>query len=163
MDSMDLTNNFTVGDMVVYPAQGIGYIEKIEKRNEKDYLKIHIDSSAMDVLLPLEKVKNFGLRHLASKIDTEKALEGLSKRLKLVDKDWKVRLQENQELLKHGDLLSVATVVNSLYRRSKSRDLPTLERRLYESALTMLVDETSSVLGISNEEMRKTIFKKLEA
>ena len=117
----------------------------------------------MDVLLPLEKVKNFGLRHLASKIDTEKALEGLSKRLKLVDKDWKVRLQENQELLKHGDLLSVATVVNSLYRRSKSRDLPTLERRLYESALTMLVDETSSVLGISNEEMRKTIFKKLEA
>lgn len=163
MDSTELTEVFAVGDMVVYPSQGIGYIDSTETRRDKKYLKIKMKSTSMDVLLPLDKVSNFGLRHLASIEEAKKALEGLSKKIKSDKLDWKSRLQKNQDLLKSGDICSVATVVNNLYRRSKIKDLPTMERKLYESALIMLVDESSSVLGISSDKMRETIFKKLEA
>lgn len=163
MDSTELTKVFAVGDMVVYPSQGIGYIDSTETRRDKKYLKIKMKSSSMDVLLPVDKVSNFGLRHLASEEEAKNALNELSIKHKSDKSDWKSRLQKNQDLLKSGDISSVALVVNTLYRRSKIKDLPTMERKVYESALVLLVDESSSVLGISSDEMRKTIFKKLEA
>ena len=76
--------------------------------------------------------------------------------------DWKQRLILNQELMKEGSMLAVAKVVNSLYHRSKVKELPVQERKLYDSALTLLVDESSSVLGIDQEEMKKKIFSRLE-
>ncbi len=163
MNSTELTNTFTVGDAVVYPSQGVGYIESTETRKEREYLRIRLNTSSMDVLLPAKEAGNLGLRHLTSEEDTNEALDSLSIEIKDIPSDWKVRLSENQALLKNGDLLSVACVVNSLYRRSKLKELPSLERKVYESALDMLVDESSSVLGINSEEMRKTIFAKLEA
>ena len=163
MDSTELSGNFSIGDIVVYPPQGVGLIEKIEKRKDKEYIRIKINSSSMDVLLPLEGAEKLGLRHLASKEKTKSALDALSIVHVPISSDWKARLMENQLLLKSGDLCSIAIVVNNLYRRSKIKELPTLERKLYESALSMLVDESSSVLGISSEEVRKLIFSKLEA
>ena len=76
--------------------------------------------------------------------------------------DWKQRLLINQELMREGSMTAVANVVNSLYRRSKVKELPVQERKLYDSALTLLVDESSSVLGISAEEVKKKIFSRLE-
>ena len=60
------------------------------------------------------------------------------------------------------EVASIAIVVNSLYRRSKVKELPVQERKLYDNALSILVDETSSVLGIGTEEIKKKIFAKLE-
>lgn len=162
MDSTELALKFNVGDIVVYPTQGVGSVQCLEIRRDKEYLRIKLTGSDMDVLLPSDNAANLGLRHLATAEDVKKALSTLSKKIKVSTTDWKTRLQENQVLLKEGSLDSVALVVNSLYRRSKVKELPALERRLYDSALTMLVDESSSVLGIGREEIRKDIFLKLE-
>ena len=112
--------------------------------------------------MPSDHASNLGLRHLASKNEVYKALQSLSKEIKASSTDWKTRLLENQQLLKEGTLESIAQIVNSLYRRSKVKQLPALERKLYDSALSMLVDESSSVLGIGREDTRKEIFLKLE-
>lgn len=163
MDSTELSVNFNVGDTVVYPLRGVGEIANIETRNALEYLRIHLSDSDMDILLPLHKANNLGLRHLATKAEANEAIHSLSKATRYnASADWKERLQENQELVKEGSLKSVAYVVNTLYHRSKVKELPALEKRLYDSALSMLVDEAASVLGLSLEEMKRQIFSVLE-
>ena len=162
MDSTELSIKFNVGDIVVYPTQGVGVIQCLEIRKDREYFRIRLTESDMDVLLPSDHASNLGLRHLASKNEVYKALQSLSKEIKASSTDWKTRLLENQQLLKEGTLESIAQIVNSLYRRSKVKQVPALERKLYDSALSMLVDESSSVLGIGREDTRKEIFLKLE-
>ncbi len=153
---------FKVGDAVVYPMQGVGCILARETRREREYYRVQITASDMDVLLPVDNASALGLRHLASITEAKKALSSLSEKRESRGMDWKQRLLMNQELMKEGTLSSVAKVVNSLYRRSKVKELPVQERKLYDNALAILVDESSSVLGIGTEEMKKKIFAKLE-
>ena len=153
---------FRIGDTVVYPMQGVGCILGRETRREKEYYRVQISASDMDVLLPVDTAQSLGLRHLASATEARKAISSLSVRREMGRTDWKQRLILNQELMKEGSMLAVAKVVNSLYHRSKVKELPVQERKLYDSALTLLVDESSSVLGIDQEEMKKKIFSRLE-
>ncbi|MBO8435930.1 MAG: CarD family transcriptional regulator [Spirochaetes bacterium] len=155
-------SSFKVGDAVVYPMQGVGCILARETRREREYYRVQITASDMDVLLPVDNASALGLRHLASITEAKKALSSLSEKRESRGMDWKQRLLMNQELMKEGTLSSVAKVVNSLYRRSKVKELPVQERKLYDNALAILVDESSSVLGIGTEEMKKKIFAKLE-
>ena len=155
-------SGFRIGDSVVYPLQGVGCIRAKEKRNAREYYRIQILSSEMDVLLPVDNALDLGLRHLATQDEAKKAISSLSVRREMSRMDWKSRLLMNQELMKEGSMLAVASVVNSLYHRSKVKELPVQERKLYDNALTLLVDESSSVLGINAEEMKKKIFSRLE-
>ena len=54
-----------------------------------------------------------------------------------------MRYQMNLELLKQGSIRDIATVVRALYQRKKVKELPIMERKLYDSALQLLVDEVS--------------------
>lgn len=163
MNSTELSTVFNIGDIVVYPLQGVGEVLSIEDRKGREYLRIGLHGSKMDILLPLDNANNLGLRHLESADAVKSAIESLSKNMRHSSKtDWKERLNENQNLMKEGSIANVASVVCSLYHRSKIKDLPALEKRLYDSALSMLVDESSSVLGISIEEMKRQIFSVLE-
>ena len=154
--------SFNIGEKVVYPQQGVGIIVSLETRSAREYYRVKIESSEMDVLLPVQNAAAAGLRHLTSPADVKKALATLSVRKEAGGSDWKARLQANQELMKEGTLLSVAQVVNTLYHRSKVKELPVQERKLYDNALSLLVDESSYVLGVGREEMKKKIFMKLE-
>ncbi len=162
MNSTEINAVFKIGDSVVYPLQGVGCILAKEMRNTREYYRVQINSSDMDVLLPVDTAQSLGLRHLASATEARKAISSLSVRREMGRTDWKQRLILNQELMKEGSMLAVAKVVNSLYHRSKVKELPVQERKLYDSALTLLVDESSSVLGIDQEEMKRKIFSKLE-
>ena len=124
---------FNVGDAVVYPMQGVGFILARETRREKEYYRVQISASDMDVLLPVDNASALGLRHLASATEAKKAISSLSERRETRGLDWKQRLLMNQELMKEGTLSSVAKVVNSLYRRSKIKELPVQERKLYDN------------------------------
>ena len=162
MNSTEINAVFKIGDSVVYPLQGVGCILAKEMRNTREYYRVQINSSDMDVLLPVDTAQSLGLRHLASATEARKAISSLSVRREMGRTDWKQRLILNQELMKEGSMLAVAKVVNSLYHRSKVKELPVQERKLYDNALTLLVDESSSVLGIDQEEMKKKIFSRLE-
>lgn len=163
MNSTELSYKFNVGDVVVYPLQGVGSIIGIETRKEKKYMRIRLNGSEMDILLPFDNANKLGLRHTENEPEVKMAISSLSSRSSYDSKtDWKERLNHNQELMKEGSILSIASVVSSLYQRSKVKDLPVMEKRLYDSALSMLVDESASVLGLSIEEMKRQIFSALE-
>jgi len=68
----------------------------------------------------------------------------------------------NLDLLKKGSIRDIASIVRSLYHRSKVKELPILERKLYDSALRLLVDEASISLKKTKEEIEQMIFSRLE-
>ena len=157
---------FQIGDRVVYPAHGVGLVtditEKMMDGSKVPYYVINIPSQEMNILLPAGNAGEMGLRPLSDRPAIEKALSSLSERREMHALDWKSRQNQQQTLLRTGTIDNVALVVNILYNRQKSRDLPVQERKIFENALTHLVDETGFVLGLDEEETKRRIFSKLE-
>ena len=59
---------FKVGDLAVYPAHGVGVIERIENREvsgcQEDFYVMRILENNMIIMIPSSNTKNVGLRQL---------------------------------------------------------------------------------------------------
>ena len=161
-----METKFKVDQKVVYPSQGVGVVTEIFKKEFKDeindYYKIYIEASDMIVMVPVAKAEELGIRQIVSKKEAEEALNLLSDEFEPITSDWKLRYQMNLDLLKKGTVKDIATIVRCLYNRSKVKELPILERKLYDSAKKLLEDEISFALGKSAKEIEATIHTKLE-
>jgi len=161
------STQFKKGQQVVYPLQGVGLVEKIEERSFKGdmvpYYVMYFEVSDMTIRIPVSTAADQGIRAIVPKEESEKALDIISSDYEPVPTDWKLRYQMNLDLLRKGDVTDIATVVTKLYHRSKVKELPILERKLYDSALRLLVDEVSFSLGKKKDEVEQLIFMKLEA
>ena len=157
---------YKLGQQLVYPLQGVGEVVKIEERvfQEKQvlYYIVYLPVSDMTVMIPINKADELGIRSIVSKKQANDALELIGKDYEPITTDWKLRYQMNLDLLKSGTVNDIATVVRALYHRSRVKELPILERKLYDNALTLLVDEIHFSLAIEKKMVEKMIFKKLE-
>ena len=117
----------------------------------------------MTVMVPTDKAIELGIRAIVPKDQAEKALVFISEEYAPIPSDWKLRYQMNLDLLKKGSVLDIASVVRSLYHRSKIKELPILERKLYDSALNLLQDEISFSLGKDKDEIAELIRARLES
>lgn len=157
---------FKVDQKVVYPSQGVGkIIEVFEKQfNDKKtkYYKIYIDVSDMIVMVPVDNAAGLGIRPIVAEPEALAALESLGEVIEPITSDWKLRYQMNLDLLKKGTIADIASIVRSLYHRSKVKELPILERKLYDSARKLLIDEIASATGKSEKEVEQLIHAKLE-
>src|SRR5215471_17645844 len=160
------TKTFQVDQKVVYPSQGVGVIESIVQKKFKDskipYYVIYIEVTDMTIMVPVDKAVELGIRPAVSRDEAQKALELIGEDYEPIPSDWKMRYQMNLDLLKKGSIRDIASIVRSLYHRSKVKELPILERKLYDSALKLLEDEVSISLRKSKEEVEKMIFERLE-
>lgn len=158
---------FRVEQEVVYPSQGVGKILSIQQKKFKDqtvpYYVIYLEVSDMTVMVPVTKAEELGIRAIVPKEEALRALELISEAYEPIPSDWKLRYQMNLDLLKKGSVINIATIVRALYHRSKVKELPILERKLYDSALKLLEDEVSFSLGKSKDEVEQLIFSRLEA
>ncbi len=157
---------FSIDEKVVYPSQGVGLITEIFEKNFRGttmtYYKIYIEVSDMVVLVPIEKAKELGIRPIVGAEEAEKALNSLSDDFEPITSDWKLRYQMNLDLLKKGTIADIAAIVRCLYNRSKVKELPILERKLYDQAKKLLEDEISIAMGLSEKEVESMIHVKLE-
>jgi CarD family transcriptional regulator len=163
----NLKTLFKAKQQVVYPTQGVGRVENIEEKEFMGitilYYEIYLEVSDMTVMVPVDKAVELGLRAIVSPAESKKALEIITKEYEPVPTDWKLRYQMNVDLLKKGDVTDIATVVTTLYHRSKIKELPILERKLYDSALKLLIDEISFSIGKSKDDVEQLVFSKLES
>jgi CarD family transcriptional regulator len=165
MDGMNI--EFQVEQKVVYPSQGVGKITSIENRNFKNntilYYIVYFEVSDMVSMIPVGKARELGLRPIVSPEEAERALRFIGEKYEPTPTpDWKLRYQANLDMLKRGDIMDIATIVRSLYHRSQVKDLPIMERKLYDSALKLIEDEISFSLQKQKEEIDKMIFEQLE-
>jgi CarD family transcriptional regulator len=151
---------------VVYPLQGVGRIDSIEERDFQGdkllYYVIYLEVTDMTVMVPVDKAEELGIRAIVPPKEANKALKLISEEYEPVTADWKMRYQMNLDLLKQGSVTDIATVVRTLYHRSKIKELPILERKLFDSALRLLVDEVSFSLDKPKPEVEQLVFSKLE-
>jgi CarD family transcriptional regulator len=161
------SKNFQVDQKIVYPSQGVGTIKSIEEKSFKEqkilYYVIYLEVSDMTVMVPVDKAEGLGIRPIVAREEAIRALELISEDYEPIPSDWKLRYQMNLDLLKKGSVMDIATIVRSLYHRSKVKELPILERKLYDSALKLLEDEVSFSLRKNKEEVENMIFARLES
>jgi CarD family transcriptional regulator len=158
---------FQVNQKVVYPSQGVGIIISIEEKSFKDekvpYYVIYLEVSDMTIMVPIDKAVGLGIRAIVHKDEALRALELIGEDYEPIPSDWKLRYQMNLDLLKKGSVTDIASIVRSLYHRSKVKELPILERKLYDSALKLLEDEVAFSLRKPKEEVETMIFTRLES
>lgn len=157
---------FNVGQNVVYPSQGVGKITEVFEKNFRGtnqlYYKMYIEASDMVVLVPVEKVEELGIRAIVDAEKAKDAINILAEENEPITSDWKLRYQTNLELLKKGTVSDIAKIVRCLYNRSKVKELPVLERKLYDQARKLLIDEISIATEREPKEVESEIMLKLE-
>lgn len=162
----DKNTTYKVNQKIVYPSQGVGTIQEIKEKKFKDqmilYYVIYLDVSDMTVMIPVEKSDELGIRAIVSKEEALNAIEMIGQEFEPITSDWKLRYQMNLELLKKGSINDIASIVRCLYHRSKVKELPILERKLYDSAKKLLEDEISYSLEKTSKEVEAMIHAKLE-
>ena len=160
------TCSFGVKERVVYPGQGVGEIIEISEKKFKDdmliYYVIYFEESDMTVLVPAVKADELGIRTIVSADEAQNALTFLSEKFDPIPSDWKMRYQMNLDLFKKGSILDNSSIVRSLYHRSKIKELPIQERKLYDSAYRIFHDELSYALQKTKSEIETMIHSYLE-
>ena len=166
MPSNPPVSRFKLHEQIVYPLQGVGKITSIDERPFKDkmiwYYTIYLEISDMTVMVPVDKAEQLGIRAIVPREQAEEAMILISQADDAAPTDWKQRYQMNHDLLKQGSVTDIARVVRTLYHRSKIKELPVMERKLFDSATKLLVDEISLSLGKPKTEVEALIFSKLE-
>lgn len=166
MENEERKGSFSVGQYVVYPLQGVGMIKEIVTRQfqgkEVEYFVIFFDVADMTVMVPTVKADEVGIRPIVGKAQSQEALKIFTESHKPVTSDWKQRYQSNLELLKKGSIRDIATVVRTLYERSKVKELPVMERKLFDSTRKILIDEMAYSLEKTKKDIEDLIFNKLE-
>ncbi len=157
---------YKVGSKVVYPLHGVGVISSIEDKEvlgeKRVYYIIKLSISDMTVMIPTNKSDELGLRRIVSDRDANKALKIVSGDTTDMDEDWKSRYQHNFEKIKSGSIANVAEVVRNLFHRNKVKELSIMEKKLYENAYRLLIDEISYVKDIEKKDVQNLVSIGLE-
>ncbi len=157
---------FSIDQTIVYPSQGVGKVTDIFEKefngNNILYYNIFISETDMTVMVPVDIAKSRGIRAIVSKDEAQEALDMIGEEFEPPTSDWKLRYQTNLELLKKGTIKDIASIVRCLYHRSKVKELPILERKLYDNAKKLLIDEIAEAMGIDDKEVEALLHAKLE-
>ncbi len=155
---------FSPDQTVVYPAQGVGIVERLERREiggmVAEFYIIRILTNNITAMVPVTNAAAVGLRTLCSRAEAEKVLAYLRERGSFTGytgQNWNRRCREYTERLKSSDLLDVARVLKELILIGIEKELSFGERRLMEQAMGLVVGELACVLGKDPGEMKTEI------
>jgi len=156
---------YKVGAKVVYPLHGVGEISSIEDKTvlgeTRSYYIIKLAISDMTVMIPTHKSDDLGLRMVVTTKAAKQALKLIEENSVQVEEDWKARYQHNFEKIKSGSIFDVAEVVRNLFHRNRIKELSIMEKKLYENAYRLLVDEISIAHNMAKEEVQSIVAEKL--
>ena len=153
---------FKIGDMAVYPTQGVGVIENIESRefsgHTQSFYVLRIVDSDMRIMVPTGNVANVGMRRLIDQkriVSIFDALAVPGEAGKIAS--WSRRQREYQDKLKTGDLLEVAGVLRELYQISRNKELSYGEKKVLEQARKLLITEVALAEGEKEDMVVKRL------
>jgi CarD family transcriptional regulator len=153
---------FKVGDLAVYPAQGVGIIDSIEEREMMGSLQsfyvMKILGSNMKIMIPLDSAKAVGLRGVISSREIPKIYEILKDKEITIDKQtWNKRYRDYLEKIKTGSVYEVARVLRDLCILKLDKDLSFGERKMMDTARNLLIKEISVVSKSAETKVEKDI------
>ena len=144
------SKRFHVGDLAVYPAHGVGRIEAIESRvvngEKHDFYIMKILENNMVIMIPTSNVQSVGLRDIISAREIPKIMDVIKakRELSIDNQTWNRRYREYMDKIKTGSLYEVAEVFRDLSLLKMTKDLSFGERKLFDTAQTLLIKELST-------------------
>lgn len=155
---------FTPDDLVVYPAQGLGKIERIDRQNiggiACEFYIVRIRINNITLMVPVNNAANVGLRNLTSPEEARRILDSLyaeTDKIIYTGQNWNRRFREYSERLKSPDLAVVSEVLRELLLIGRVKELSFGERRLQEQAMCLVTGELAEVLQLSEEALREEL------
>ena len=153
---------FNIGDMAVYPAHGVGQIESITHRQvgDKDqtFYVMNILDSSMVIMIPTANAKAVGLREVIRENEIQSVYNVMQEKAESKGKQtWNRRYREYMDKIKTGSIYDVATVFRDLYQLKIEKDLSFGERKLFDTAKNLLVQELSTAKDVDEGLMMKEI------
>jgi CarD family transcriptional regulator len=155
---------FSPEQFVVYPAQGVGRIERVEHQQiggqSVEFYIIRIFTNNVTVMLPVRNIETVGLRGLCTPTEAHSVLASLRSRNGLTGyagQNWNRRYREYSERLKSPSLLDVGYVLKELLFISGEKELSFGERRLLDQAMGLITSELSHVLRRDAQDLKAEI------
>ncbi|MCX5840637.1 MAG: CarD family transcriptional regulator [Deltaproteobacteria bacterium] len=148
---------FKVGDLAVYPAQGVGVIEAIENRevmgSRQLFYIMKIMGNGMKIMIPMKGADAVGLREVIAETEIPKVYAILRNKDVTIDKQtWNKRYREYLEKIKTGSVFEIAGVLRDLFILKIDKNLSFGERKMMDTAKSLLIKEISVA---SNSEETK--------
>jgi CarD family transcriptional regulator len=155
---------FKVDELVVYPSQGVGRVERVESQEiggvKADFYIVRILSNNVTLMVPVANAVNVGLRSVCPADVGRDIFESLKDRTGFTGytgQNWNRRYREYSEKLKSGDLADVAYVLKELFLIGKDKELSFGERRLLEQAMGLVSMELAYSLDRDQEAIKDDI------
>ena len=155
---------FNIGDLAVYPAHGVGVIEKIESQEisgcQQDFYVMRILDNDMIIMIPTNNAGNVGLRDLIGQPEVRKLYSILKERDVILDSQtWNRRYREYMDKIKSGSPYNVAEVYRDLLILKLEKELSFVERKMLDTARNLLVKEISLAKEVTEEQVEKDLDK----
>lgn len=159
---------FKIGDNAVYPSHGVGVVRGIQEKDlggrKKYFYVLQLLENGSTILIPTDKVKDVGLRSIIAKKDVSKIYKILKTSEIVVDtQTWNRRYREYMEKIKTGSVYEIAEVLRDLYRLKVEKDLSFGERKMLDTAKTLLIKELSLAQQIKEEVVENELREIFEA
>ncbi len=153
---------FSKGDLAVYPAHGVGYIESIESKeingDTMNFYMMKIVENGMVIMIPTSNVESVGLREVIPEKEVANVYKVMQAKAQSSDNQtWNRRYREYMDKIKTGSIYDVAEVFRDLFQLKLEKDLSFGERKLLDTAQNLLVQELSMAKDIDEKSMMKEI------
>lgn len=125
---------------------------------ELTFYTIKILENAMTVKVPMQKAVAIGMRQIISEEQVEDVFNVLRDRETPPDNQtWNRRYRDYMNKIKTGDILEVAHVLRDLALLKSSKSLSFGEKKMYDQAHALLIQEISCAKDISESDAEKEI------
>lgn len=152
---------FQIGDKVVHPMHGAGVIDGIVTEKvgtaKQDYYVFKMPVGGLVLKIPVVTSQVVGLRDIVTAEEANALLNDIVSMQVDMTSNWNHRYRENMELLKSGNLRSVAHVIKGLTRRDSERGLSNGERKMLHTARQILISELVLSMGVDSREVESRI------
>ncbi len=152
---------FKVGDRIVYPMHGAGFVEGIELQTvggvQREYYCIHVLGSTIRLKVPVATTGTIQLRPVIDREQAIKVLEYFSNLEIDMSQPWGKRYKENVDRLKTGIPEEMAWVAKTLMLRDKNVGLSIGDRQVMLTAKNIFTAELSLALNMEHEDVQKKL------
>ncbi|PID71791.1 MAG: CarD family transcriptional regulator [Desulfobulbus propionicus] len=153
---------FSEGDMAVYPAHGVGMIQAIETQTiggvDQSFYVMKILDNDMTIMIPTATSENVGLRAIISNDEVNNVITILKERdIKINAQTWNRRYRDYMEKIKTGSVFEVAVVLRDLFLLKEDKDLSYGERKMLDTAKSLLVKEISLARQSDEQQVEQEI------
>jgi CarD family transcriptional regulator len=153
---------FKVGDKAVYPAQGVAEVIRIEEKDiagsRQCFYVLRILDTDRKIMVPVTNAVAVGLRQVISEVEICEIFDILRERTLAFDNQtWNRRYRGFMDKIKTGSIYDVAEVLRDLYRLKTDKQLSFGERRMLDTARTLIVKEIAIARAQTEEQVKTEI------